>query len=79
MKVNVGLEITDEQRTLLANLVDGKSSKRMITRAEVVAICETAIDKMLYRAEHKGEPVPTNVSHAEQPKIKWLLFPNDDY
>jgi hypothetical protein len=39
MKTNVPINLTDEERDRLANVLDGKVSKRLATRAEV---CEAA-------------------------------------
>lgn len=35
MKTNVSIELTDEQRDLLANYFDGKETKRLATRKEI--------------------------------------------
>jgi hypothetical protein len=35
MKTNVSIDLDDDQRRILANIIDGKTSRRMITRAEV--------------------------------------------
>ena len=40
MKTNVNIELTDTQRNLIACLLDGKLSKREITRKEVVELTE---------------------------------------
>ena len=36
MKTNVSIELSDEQRDHLANLIDGKVTKRLATRKDVV-------------------------------------------
>ena len=51
MKTNVPIELTDEQRSRLANVLDGKVSKRLATRAEV---CEAA--EAFLRALIESEP-----------------------
>lgn len=51
MKANVAIEITDYQRDKLANLIDGKVTKRMCTRADVVKLCQQHIGGMIEQAE----------------------------
>jgi len=43
MKTNVSIELSDEERRALADVIDGKVSKRLATRAEVVEICRRHI------------------------------------
>ena len=43
MKTNVPIELNDAERSLLADLIDRKQSKRLATRAEVVAIAQQHI------------------------------------
>lgn len=52
MKANVAIEITDYQRDKLANLLDGKITKRMVTRADIVALCQQHIGGMIEMAEN---------------------------
>ena len=51
MKANVAIEITDYQRDKLANLLDGKVTKRMCTRADIVNLCQQHIGGMIEQAE----------------------------
>ena len=44
MKTNVAITLTDEQRSHLANLFDGKESKRLATRQEVTRLVLDCID-----------------------------------
>ena len=43
MKTNISIELSDEQRSKLARAIDGKESKRLATRTEVVAIATAAV------------------------------------
>lgn len=38
MKTNVSINLSDEQRSRLADLLDGKQTKRLATRKEVAAL-----------------------------------------
>jgi hypothetical protein len=40
MKTNISMELNDQERSLIADVIDGKQTKRLATRAE---ICELAI------------------------------------
>lgn len=51
MKAIVHIEINDDDRDHLANLIDGKVSKRKVTRAEVVALCQQHIGGLLGAAD----------------------------
>ena len=51
MKANVAIEITDHERDKLANLIDGKVTKRMVTRLDVVNLCRQHIGGMIQQAE----------------------------
>lgn len=56
MRTNVAIELTDEQRSTLADLIDGKQTKRLLTRAEVGALCRLFLESLIEQAD---EP-PTN-------------------
>jgi hypothetical protein len=43
MKTNVPIQLLDAQRNQLANLIDGKATKRLASRAEIVALCQQHI------------------------------------
>ncbi len=55
MKTNIPLELTDEQRNTLAQLLDGKETKRLATRKEVVTMAHEFFLGMLERSEVKAE------------------------
>jgi hypothetical protein len=40
MKTNVQIELTDAERNRLAKMIDGKQSKRLVSRKEVVALAQ---------------------------------------
>lgn len=44
MKTNVPIELDDDQRSHLADLIDGKHSKRLATRREIGLIVRDCID-----------------------------------
>lgn len=43
MKTNVAIELSDDDRSLLANMIDGKVTKRLATRADIVRLCQLSI------------------------------------
>lgn len=47
MKVNHQFDITDSQRNKLACLVDGKPSKRMVSRKDITALAQAWFDSLL--------------------------------
>lgn len=65
MKTNVPITLTDEERDRLANLLDGKVSKRLATRAEV---CEAA--EAFLRALVEPEPEAPTPEVAPTPRVE---------
>lgn len=55
MKTNLQIELTDQQRNHLAQLIDGKPSKREVSRKEVIAICQQHIGGLLGSADNSFE------------------------
>ena len=51
MKTNLGIELTDDERDALANLIDGKDTTRLATRKEISAIAQNHIGGLARRAE----------------------------
>ena len=51
MKTNLGIELTDDQRDALANLIDGKDTTRLATRKEITAIAQNHIGGLCRHAE----------------------------
>ncbi len=47
MRTNIHIETTDEERSLLANLIDGKEKKRLASRAEIVELCQLHIAALI--------------------------------
>lgn len=47
MKTNVKVELTDDERNRLAILFDGKHSKRLATRKEIVLFVDACLDAAL--------------------------------
>ncbi len=43
MKTNVSIELCNTDRRFIADFIDGKTSQRKATRAEIVAICRDAV------------------------------------
>ena len=51
MKTNLGIELTDDERDALANLIDGKDTTRLATRNEIKAIAQNHLGGMARLAE----------------------------
>ena len=51
MKTNLGIELTDDERDALANLIDGKDTTRLATRKEISAIAQNHIGGLARHAE----------------------------
>ena len=70
MKVNISIELTDEQRSLLADVIDGKINKRLATRKEVRELCQ----------RHMGGLVRSNLAaKTGEDRIGPNLPPSDLY
>ena len=53
MKTNLGIELTDDERDALANLIDGKDTTRLATRKEITAIAQQHVGGLARVAEAK--------------------------
>ena len=62
MKTNVKVSLTDDERNCLAVLFDGKQSKRLATRAEIVDFVDACIDAAL--EAHPGDAAAPSVTAA---------------
>ena len=60
MKTNVSIELTDEQRSTLANIIDGKTNKRLATRKEVVDLCTQYIASLIGESAPEAPSEPQN-------------------
>ena len=58
MKTNVPVELTDQERDILANKIDGKKTSRLATRAEVCAITLRLFDLVIH--EPTRQPTRTD-------------------
>ena len=55
MNVNVKLSITDIDRDLLANYIDGKKSKRLATRADINKLVTELLDSVVHSTYGRQE------------------------
>lgn len=66
MKTNVAITLTDSERSRLADLTDGKASRRMVSRKEVVALCQQHIAGLLIGIDRKpADDLPQPVAAAK--------------
>ena len=78
MITNIRILLTDEERSTLADLIDGKTSKRLATRAEVSAMAEAVFAHL--NAEQAAPAATPDLSlvpdkYADKPdawKLGWL-------
>jgi len=47
MKTNVSIKLDDQQRKLLADVIDNKQTARLATRADIVKLCQLHIAGLL--------------------------------
>ena len=47
MKTNISINLTDAERLILADILDGKHTQRLATRAEIVALCRQHIGGLI--------------------------------
>ena len=80
MKTNVSIELNDEQRTALANSIDGKVNARQATRADVNSVCQGAVDALLAAAgtqtERAARVEPDQVTAKATGRPTWQEHPN---
>ncbi len=78
MKTNVSIELSDAQRCAIANVIDGKISKRQASRADIVALAQGAIDACIAiagdGAAERVEPDPVTARQTKRPT--WQTHPN---
>jgi hypothetical protein len=58
MKTNVSVDLDDAARSRLADLLDGKATKRLATRAEIGALCRAGLDALLGDQDAPPRPDP---------------------
>ncbi len=47
MKTNVSISLNETERSILADFIDNKKTKRLATRAEIVALARSSIERVL--------------------------------
>jgi len=72
MKTNIGIDLTDDQRNSLACLLAGKSTKALVTRAQVTDLVRGFIEGCLEAPEspqeaRNADPVPEAQSRPKAP------------
>ena len=64
MNTNVQITLSDEERNALAVMLDGKLSKRMISRKEVTALCQQHIGGLLEQQKAEEEAKRSTICQA---------------
>jgi hypothetical protein len=81
MKVNLSIEVTDEQRNVLAIINAGKPTKALATRDDVRAFVEGCLDFLKQQPTAEPEPqatAPAPSIYAGDPPTFWdLLTPEE--
>lgn len=75
MKTIVNIELENNELVLLADILDGKETKRTAMRAEIVELCQGFIRGMLDQAQSKA-PAPVK---QEAPKPQRVTTTNPLY
>ena len=68
MKTNVKVELTDDERSRLADLFDGKHSKRLATRADIVSFVNACLDAAL-----DADPIRHDQPSSPQKAGEWVI------
>ena len=83
MKTNIGIELDDHQRDLLANYFDGKVSKRLATRRDMTEFVMGCVNMAIQNAMGGETQVAaaTALTPAEEREVKRLRATgaNDSY
>jgi hypothetical protein len=70
MKTNVSIELTDEERDAIATVLDGKMTKRLATRGDIVELVTKFIGGFTADASYKaGKEVPETARFNADPTI----------
>lgn len=56
MKTNIPIDLTEEERHALADMLDGKSTTRLATRKDINALAEAFFRQALLRYAFEGMP-----------------------
>ena len=76
MKVNVNLDLADFDRRMLADLIDGKETKRLATRSEIRTLAANLIDALVDiqsgSDQTPAEKVGNMLSDAERDLVQKL-------
>jgi hypothetical protein len=76
MKTNISIELTDKQRSQVATVFDGRPTKRMASRAELVEFCQGCVSALLPVATAKAVKVSTQIAPEDS---KALLGKSQSY
>ena len=78
MKTNVPITLSDRDRLFLADLVDGKTTKRKITRAEIVGLCQQFVGGLLGQVneDHEGR-IDADLATPPQVNSLYDIDPED--
>ncbi len=79
MKTNVSIELTDAERDYLATIIDGKPTKRLVTRSEVSNLVKQFIGAAVAQAEYSGgkADVPESVASYQPQSDLYTIDPKD--
>lgn len=77
MKTNVAIELNDDQRNKLANVIDRKVTKRLATRKEISDFCRGSIDSALVE---RDAPIVSGcaVRQVVRTSVRTTPYPEDE-
>ena len=81
MKTKITITLSDDERSRLANMIDQKSNKRLISRSEVVDLCQRHIGGLIggqYRDERIDRLQPkADITKPDPEDIAVMAQPNN--
>jgi len=76
MKINIQIDLSDEQRSLIANFLDGKTNKRKASRKDIVNIVQSDLSGLLDSFKlFSGKPK----SEVKKSKQNFIFLETDEF
>jgi hypothetical protein len=74
MKTNVSIDLSEEERDLLANLIDKKTTKRLATRGDIVKLVNYIVERVLDNDDKSGKAEIANGVIADINRGAWSFI-----
>ena len=69
MKTNVSIELSDSERSYIANKIDNKTTKRLATRSEISALVKYLVAAVTNGEGAKPRETGTGIENVDIPDI----------